>query len=126
MITQRRMKLNTESALKALEAAKTSALAAQKAASTALESIAKFWDVVGDDSWNDIRSAWQTQQDIEDGDTLFRKLSLITEMDDQKNIVVVLSSPIDGISKPKWTVELNAKECATLAHCLLRESGVTK
>lgn len=128
MITHWRMNVNTESALKALEEAKISALAAQKAAATALESISRFYDVIGDDSWNDVRTAWQTRQDIEDGNTLFRKLSLMKGRDEKKNIVVTLSSPIDSAnpSKPQWAVDLNPKECATLAHCLLKESGVTK
>lgn len=119
--------MNTESALKALEEAKISAQSAQKAAATALESISRFYDVIGDDSWNDIRSAWQTRQDIEDGNTLFRKLAVMKTQDDDKKTVITLSNPIEATpKKPKWSVDLNLKECATLAHVLLKESGVTK
>lgn len=120
--------MNTESALKALEEARISAQSAQKAAALALESISKFYSVIGDDSWNDIRSAWQTRQDIEDGNTLYRKVAVMKTVDDKGNIVISLSNPIETEQPkpPKWSVDLNQKECAALAHALLRESGVTK
>lgn len=118
--------MNTESALKALEEARISAQSAQKAASLALESISKFYSVIGDDSWNDIRSAWQTRQDIEDGNTLYRKVAVMKTIDDDNNTVITLSNPIESHKPPKWSVDLNLKESAALAHALLKESGVTK
>lgn len=120
--------MNTESALKALEEARISAQSAQKAAALALESISKFYSVIGDDSWNDIRSAWQTRQDIEDGNTLYRKVAVMKTIDDDNNTVITLSNPIESQKPkpPKWSVDLNLKECAALAHALLKESGVTK
>lgn len=120
------MNTKTDSALKALEDARHSAQSAQKAASLALESLSKFYNVIGDDSWNDIRSAWKTRQDIENGNTLFRKLSVMKTIDGDNNIVITISEPIEHTGKPKWSVELNKRECATLAHCLLKESGITK
>lgn len=128
MITHWRKNVNTESALKALEEARISAQSAQKAAALALESISKFYSVIGDDSWNDIRSAWQTRQDIEDGNTLYRKVAVMKTIDDKGNIVISLSNPIETEQPkpPKWSVDLSQKECAALAHALLRESGVTK
>lgn len=119
--------MNTESAIKAIEDAKSSAQSAQKAAQLMLESISKFYEVIGDDSWNDVRTAWQTLQDIENGNTLFKKLSVVgrikpdlCEINDE-TIIITLSFP-----KNRFKIELNRKECTTLAHILLKESGVTK
>jgi hypothetical protein len=124
--------LNTESAIKAIEDAKSSAQSAQKAAQLMLESISKFYEVIGDDSWNDVRTAWQTLQDIENGNTLFKKLSVVgrikpdlCEINDE-TITITLSSPKISAPKNRFKIELNRKECTTLAHILLKESGVTK
>jgi hypothetical protein len=109
--------LNKKLAFEALENAKTSAKSAKEAAENARKYISRFYEIISKYSSTDVFFC------DNNGATLFGKLALFKTLNDDKQVVITLSNPIeDTPKKPKWFVDLDRNECKALAYALLQEA----